>query len=217
MTEKREPNLWDSFTAEFWAELLAEAISDTLKTPIQNFKFNILKAKALHATAMEVSYIWEKMLEKVTESNAEIVLVLYYVYTEQALVTAVSASEVYFKDRLAYAIQNEKRLLKRYLDKEITVKRILDTDLNLSEDIGILIVENLNLQIEEVQKEYKRVFCFEPFTKDELKRLKEILKIRNVIVHKSGIVDHLFVSETELDYQVGQRLFFERDENTGND
>lgn len=215
MIEKREPNLSDLLTAEFWAELLAGAISETFKTPIQNFKFNILKAKALHATAKEISYIWLKLLEKTpaSEKDNEIVFALYYVYTEQALVSAVSASEVYFKDTLAYAIQNDNRLLNRYLDKEIKVKRILNAGLNLSDNIGVLIVENMNFQIlEEVQKEYKRVFNFEPFTKDDLKKLKEIFAIRHLIIHKSGIVDHLFISETGLDYQIGTRLFFKRDE-----
>ncbi len=213
MTEKRQPNLSDLFTAEFWAEFLAQAISDSFKTPIQNFKFNILKAKALHATAKEISHIWQKMLEKMPESDAEIVFVLYYVYTEQALVSAVSASEVYFKDILAYTIQNDNRLLNRYLDKEIKIKRILDAGLNLSDNIGILIVESMNFQsLDNVRDEYKRVLSFDPFTKEELKKLKEIFAIRHLIVHKSGIVDHMFISVTGLDYQVGQRLVFKRDE-----
>ncbi|MDD5474083.1 MAG: hypothetical protein PHU34_08030 [Candidatus Methanoperedens sp.] len=213
MTEKRQPNLSDLFTAEFWAEFLAEAFSETFKTPIQNFKFNILKAKALHATAKEISHIFQKMIEKMPESETEIVFVLYYVYTEQALVSAVSASEVYFKDILAYTIQNDNRLLNRYLDKEIKVKRILDAGLNLSDNIGILIVESMNFQsLDNVRDEYKRVLSFEPFTKEELKKLKEIFAIRHLIVHKSGIVDHMFISTTGLNYPVGKRLVFRRDE-----
>ena len=218
----------DVRTAEYWAKGVAQWLSGNPFTPIQNFEFNILKAKILHATTQEVSTLWPKIhtriikcerpkdisslldaLSKLIETGSA----TYHVYTEQALVSAVSASEVYFKDRLAYAIQNDKRLLNRFLDKEIKVKRILDAGLDLSEDIGILIVENTNFQIlDNVQKEYKRVFSFEPFTKEELNKLKEIFAIRHAIVHKSGIVDHLFISETGLDYQVGNRLFFERDE-----
>ncbi len=215
MKENGLPNITDLLTAEYWAEFFSQAISDAYKTPIQNFKFNILKAKSLHATAKEVGAIWQKMLEKMPESDdaAAVGLALYYVYTEQALVSAVSASEVYFKDRLAYAIQNDNRLLNRYLEKEIKVKRILDAGLDLSEDIGILIVESMNFQnLEDVQKEYKNVFSIEPFTKDELRELNEISAIRNLIVHKSGIVDHLFNSKTRLNYPIGKRLSFKRDE-----
>ena len=217
MTEKREPNIFDLLTAEFWVEFFAQASPSAKWTPIQNFEFNILKAKVLHATAAEELYtIWQNLSEKMsTEPTDSVVigLALYHVYTEQALVSAVSASEVYFKDRLAYAIQNDKRLLNHFREKGIKVKRILDAGLDLSEDIGILIVENMNFQIlDDVQNEYESVFGFEPFTKEELKKLKEIFLIRHLIVHKSGIVDHLFISETGLDHQVGQRLFFERDE-----
>jgi len=200
-------------TAEFWAELFAQKKHSTL-SPIQNFEFNVLKAKLLHSTAQDVGSIWQNMFEKIQgEKLAEAGLALYFVYTEQALVSAVSASEVYFKDTLAYAIQNNKRLLNRYADKEIKVKRILEIDMDLSENIGMLIVEKMNFQnLDNVKNEYKKLFGFEPFTSEELKKLQEIFAIRHAIVHKSGIADHLFISETGLDYKVGNRLFFERDE-----
>ncbi|MCJ7623892.1 MAG: hypothetical protein MUO76_10340, partial [Anaerolineaceae bacterium] len=147
------------------------------------------------------------------EKSVEIGFALYYVYTEQALVSAVSAIEVYFKDRLAHAIQNDARLLNHFIDREIKVKRIIDMGLDLSENIGMLIVEKMTFQIlDNVQREYKRLFGFEPLTEEELNKLKEIFAIRHVIVHKSGIVDHLFISETGLNYQVGNRLFFEREQ-----
>ena len=219
MTENEQLNISDLFTAEFWAKLFAEwgsfdQESQVTKTPIQNFEFNILKAKLLHSTAQDVGSIWKNMAGKMQgEKLAEAGLALYYVYTEQALVSAVSASEVYFKDRLAYAIQNDKRLLNRLMDKEIRVKRILDTGLDLSDNIGMLIMEKMNFQnLDNVKNEYKKLFGFEPFTSEELKKLKEIFAIRHAIVHKSGIADHLFISETRLDYEVGSRLFFKRDE-----
>ena len=219
MTENGQLKISDLFTAEFWAKLFAEGgsfdqESQVTKTPIQNFGFNILKAKLLHSTAQDVGSIWKNMAGKMQgEKLAEAGLALYFVYTEQALVSAVSASEVYFKDTLAYAIQNNKRLLNHYAGKEIKVKRILEIDMDLSENIGMLIVEKMNFQnLDNVQNEYKKLFGFEPFTNEELNELKKIFAIRHVIVHKSGIVDHLFISKTGLDYKVGNRLFFERDE-----
>ena len=216
----------DVRTAEYWAKGFAQCLSGF--TPIQNFEFNILKAKILHATAQEVSTLWPKIHKRIIkcEGPKDISSLLdalsklietgsatYHVYTEQALVSAVSASEVYFKDRLAYAIQSDKRLLNRFLDKEIKVKRILDTGLDLSENIGMLIVEKMKFQnLDNVKNEYKKLFGFEPFTNEELNELKKIFAIRHVIVHRSVIVDHLFISETGLDYPVGNRLFFKRDE-----
>ena len=219
MTENGQVKISDLFTAEFWAKLFAEGgsfdqESQVTKTPIQNFGFNILKAKLLHSTAQDVGSIWKNMAGKMQgEKLAEAGLALYFVYTEQALVSAVSASEVYFKDTLAYAIQNNKRLLNHYAGKEIKVKRILEIDMDLSENIGMLIVEKMNFQnLDNVQNEYKKLFGFEPVTNEELNELKKIFAIRHAIVHKSGIVDHLFISKTGLDYKVGNRLFFERDE-----
>ncbi len=216
----------DVCTAEYWAKGFAQCLSGF--TPIQNFEFNILKAKILHATAQEVSTLWPKIHKRIIKCEGpkdisslpdalsklfETGSATYYVCTEQALVSAVSASEVYFKDRLAYAIQSDKRLLNRFLDKEIKVNRILDTGLDLSENIGMLIVEKMKFQnLDNVQNEYKKLFGFEPFTSEELKKLKKIFAIRHAIVHKSGIADHLFISETGLDYEVGSRLFFKRDE-----
>lgn len=201
-------------TAEFWAELFAQERQSSI--PIQNFEFNILKAKALYETSKNVNIIWQKTLEGKQysdEKSVEIGFALYYVYTEQALVSAVSATEVYFKDRLAHAILNDARLLNHFIEREIKVKRIIDMGLDLSENIGILIVEKMSFQIlDNVQREYKRLFGFEPLTEEELNKLKEIFAIRHVIVHKSGIVDHLFISETGLNYQVGNRLFFEREQ-----
>lgn len=212
MTKNDSPNIADLLTAEFWAELFAQGRRSTI-SPIQNFEFNILKAKLLHSTAKDVGSIWQNMFEKMQgEKLAEAGLALYYVYTEQALVSAVSASEVYFKDMLASAIQNDKRLLNRYADNGIKVKRILEIDMDLSGNIGMLIVEKMNFQnLDNVKNEYKKLFGFEPFTNEELNELKKIFAIRHVIVHKSGIVDHLFISKTGLDYKVGNRLFFERD------
>lgn len=200
--------------AEFWAKLYAKDKKNGI--PIKNFEFNILKAKALHETSKDVGLIWQKTLEKKQysdEKSIEIGFALYYVYTEQALVSAVSATEVYFTDRLAHAIQNDTRLLGRFLEKEIKLKRIVDIGLDLSENIGNLIVEKMNFQIlDNIQSEYTRLFGFELFTQDELKKFKEIFAIRHVIIHKSGIVDHSFISGTGLDYQVGDRLVFEREE-----
>lgn len=204
--------------AEFWAELYAKEVKNN--TPILNFEFNILKAIALYETSQNVNLIWQKTLEKkqyADKRKIEIGFALYYVYTEQALVSAVSATEVYFSDRLAYEIQNDTRLINRFMDKEIKLKRIINMGLDLSENIGNLIVEKMNFQIlDNVQSEYKRLFGFELFTQDELKKLKQIFAIRHLIVHKSGIVDHLFISETGLDYQLGDRLFFEREETLQN-
>lgn len=217
----------DMLTAEYWVKGFAQSPSGN---PIQNFKFNILKAKILHATAHEVNTLWPKIHPRVikNEEPKDISSLLdalsklkqtgsatYHAYTEQALVSAVSASEIYFKDKLAYTIQNDKRILNHFLDKEIKVKRVVETGLNLTNDIGKLIVENMNFQdLDSVQKEYKKVFGskFDLCNEEEIKKLKQIFAIRNVIVHRAGIVDHAFISETRLNYEIGNKLFFERDE-----
>jgi len=214
MTNEEKPAIRDFLTAEYWAKGISEQ-EWTSTTPIENFQFSMLKARILQATSQNIIKLWDNLCKKMGMTSllewAVTGLASYYVYTEQALVVTVSASEIYFKDRLAYTIQNDSRILKRFLEKEIKVKRIVETGLDLSKEIGNLIVENINFQdLDEIRKIYEKVYGFEPFTKEELKSLEIIFAVRHLIVHRAGIVDHKFVSETEADYKIGQRIYFER-------
>jgi len=211
-------SMWNRlFNAEYWAKAFASQKFDEVITPIQNFEFNILKAKILHASAEEIAEIWPKVVSKIgSEQLTDIIgtgFASYFVYTEQALVTAVSASEVYFKDMLAEAIQSEKNILKRYLDKGIKVRRIVESNLDLSNNIGKLIVENMNFQIlDNVQNEYNKVFGYDILSKQNFRNMKTIFSIRHAIVHRAGIVDSTFLFQTGLDYEIGVRVCFKRKE-----
>jgi uncharacterized protein YutE (UPF0331/DUF86 family) len=218
------------FTAEFWAEGFSNIKFKDIYSPIDNFRFNILKSRILFITAKKIAKIWPDINEEIVsddnsenmtlESFIEEVVAMagtgvftYYTYTEQALVTAVSALEVYLKDRLAYAIQNDKRLIKQFLTQKIQVDRIMNVGLNLSNDIGRLIIEDIKFQnLKEIQKLYDKVFNICVFNEEEIKELQKIIAIRNIIVHKAGIIDHMFLKQVKGKYQLDQRVFFAREE-----
>ena len=142
------------FTAEFWAMEVAQVEYDKSFTPFQNFKSNILKSKILIYTAQEIKDVWPKIHNHLSDFNindkstnwktfldelfsyAQTGLTSYYVYTEQALVTAITAMESYFINKLAYLIQNDPRLINRFLEKNIKLKRLVDYKLNISDNIG---------------------------------------------------------------------------------
>lgn len=215
----------------------SENILDLISTPIEIFEFEILKAKILYETSQEIQIVWPKILNKTVEnkkrkdvtnfldfvellSNAILDvgksgLATYFVYTEQALVSAVTASEVYFRNKLFDTVQNDKRILKSFSDTPIKIERIIETDLDILTILADCVVSDKNFQnISEVQKYYKKAFGsdFELCSEPELKELNKIFSIRHVIVHKAGIFDRKFNSETGLNYEIGKRHIFRRNE-----
>jgi hypothetical protein len=226
----------------YTAEKLVKASENILElifTPIEIFEFDILKAKILYETSLEMESVLPKILIKIAENKKRkvaqdfqdfLILLIdgisditksdiasYLVYTEQALVSAVTASEVYFRNKLLETIQKDTGILKSFSDKPIKIKigRILETDFNQTNDIGRLAVSGINFQdIYEVRKYYQNAFDprFELCSESELKELKNIFYIRHVIVHKAGIVDQKFISDTGLNYEIGKRHIFERNE-----
>lgn len=198
--------------------------------PIENFKFNILKARILYETSQEMQDIYPKIHNKIfgpnrqdkgtTLNGAFTIWASYFTYTEQSLVSVISASEIYLRDKLEYEIQNNKNILYKLskVDKEegiknnkeegikIDLNRILDVGLNetyntldLTDNIGLLLVENKDFQnLDNVQRLYAKAFesngsKFQLFGEKEFKKnLEKIFKIRHLITHKGGIVDQKF-------------------------
>lgn len=210
---------------------------DLYKTPIQKFEFNISKSRILYGTAQELKDIWPKIAGVIqkpdTHINYDIVYLpeslisffkygaaSYFVYTEQALVSAVSAAEIYFRDKLESEFQKDKRILRIFGDRKIDLRRILDiwSDLNA---ICKLVIEKEDFQnIDDVQRLYKNVFGFEPLKDKEKRELDKIFIIGRYLGHRGGIVDYEFVQkfldykllDFELYYKIGKRIWLERDQ-----
>jgi hypothetical protein len=230
LTENIQKGFEEFFTAEFWAESIAKGMAKDKLSPIDNFQANILKSMVLYATSKNISEIWTKIATTIDQekgrsfnddffsmiellfTSVETGMSAYFVYTEQALVSSVSSMEVYFKDRLIASINKDKRLLLPFSEKQISVGRIVDYELDLESNISKLIVERMNLQdLEEVRKNYKKIYGFYPFTKEQLERLEFIFNSRHIIIHNSGFVDHE-ISYKKKSFFSGQRIYFERKE-----
>ncbi|MCZ7402707.1 MAG: hypothetical protein O8C61_10850 [Candidatus Methanoperedens sp.] len=233
-----KPQNVDNGTAENIVKNLENSL-ESISTPIEIFEFDILKAMILYETSQEIGRVWPTILNKIVEYKTRKVaqnsqdflgsllkafsditqsgIASYYVYTEQALVSAVTASEVYFRNKLLESIQKDKGILKSLSDKYIKIKigEILETDFNLTNDIGKLAVSGINFQdINVVRKYYNNAFRpkFEFCGETELNELKKIFSIRHVIVHKAGIFDQKFNLDTGLNYEIGKRRTFKRKE-----
>jgi len=224
------------FSAENLTRLVSDAILQSNPTTIDIFDYNILKAKILLISAECISEIIEKIhprlgkkdfgikdsedetpisnfIEEVTKL-ATSGSAIYLGYTEQSIVCAVTASETYFRDRLAKALTIRPELVNQFADKEIKIKKILEINFDVKNEIGNLIVEkNLDFQnLEGVSNIYQKVFGEEIFKEEELIHLKKIFQIRHLIIHRGGIVDSSFITKTHMPLKIGNRFMLSREE-----
>ena len=180
-----------------------------------------------------------KFLSSITITGAEIHYMSYLAFVQSALMLTVSAVEIYLRDKLEYEIQKDKRILLQFRGgeggedkKKIELKRILDvglntTDntLNITDNIGMLIVENKDFQKpRDVSKLYTKAFGnkFRLFDEVKFKNLEKIFAIRNVMTHRGGTIDQEFINKFEngnklLDFElnipkIGERLFLKMED-----
>lgn len=243
----------DDMSAEKLVKLFAPIFQQISKIPIDNFEFNILKAKILYATAIEIETVWPRISVRLaqyerekskTEKKETLLLFIealvkffgngaasYFVYTEYALVTAISALEIYFRDRFIYEIKNNKKSLDRLSDIEIRikVKRLLEISHDMSDNIDKLVLDSKNFQsLQDIKEIYKKLFD-KPFIgrDEELKEIEKIFVIRHLIIHRGGIVDEKFLQKFRddkkllyrklLDFElnnlnIGEKLILDRDQ-----
>ncbi len=223
------------FKAETWAKNWAESMSNEELTPITNFEINIMMAKILAASALEIMEIWPKVYDRIAGNNedwfgeepklseskletgfgdfADIGFISYFAYTEQALVSAVSAVEIYLKDRFIYSLKLDQRRLRRFSEKQVKIKQLMDIGQDISGIVAELIAEGIPFQkLDAVQDAYNKIYGFEPFSDEELEKLVRIFETRHLIVHKAGIADKKFISITESKFDIGNRIYLERKE-----
>lgn len=221
--------------AEGIMKMISEQQLENPLTPIQNFKYNMLKARILAILSQEIVNVWPMISKKLIEKkhriwskrdmneleetiddfaiHIESGITSYTVFTHQALVLVVSSMETYLKDKLADTIKKDPRLLNPHSDKDIKIRRIIECGLDLKDDIGKLIVEKIKFQqLKQVNEHYEKTFGFKPLSKKNIKNINKILQMRHVIVHNSGYIDKKYLSNVKSKLREGQLLVIHRDE-----
>lgn len=241
--DKFKIDIAKDWTAEKLVKIFDDVFSKYPFNPIEKFEFNILKSKILFETSQEIARVLDIILEKLTpniynidfvsESFTQIItkiiltggangLMTYLAYTEQSLVSAITASEIYFRDKIEYETQKNSKSLLSFGERKIEVKRIIEIELD-PKSISRLVFENDNFQdLDIVRKLFRNCYGsnFDPFKHLDLNELKKIFLIRHIIVHKGGIIDHQFIKEFgtnklldfEINLSVGNRLILERNQ-----
>lgn len=219
----------DLSTAEGFVRLFSETIRISSPKSIDIFNYNIQKAKILLGLSYKIMDVLPLIVEYSKEPEAqpssspwwiEIISGIekaieggsasYFVFTEQAVVNSVSATEIYYRDRLAESINSDLRIANRFADKEIhiTIDQLFQIDFELKSEMGIFLVERIDFQkvdniISSYEKAFGNKFGNKMLNDDEIVTLKKIFEIRHLFVHKAGKVDNKFISNTNIQRDIG--------------
>ncbi|MBN1761921.1 MAG: hypothetical protein JW878_02415 [Methanomicrobia archaeon] len=225
----------DLLTAEGVVRLFSETVMKYPSKSIDIFNYNIQKAKILLALSYKIKKVWPSIVEYFKEPEAppssspwmELISGIgkafeggsasYFVFTEQAVVTSVSATEIYYRDILAESINSDLRIAKRFADKEIhiTIDQLFQIDFELKSEIGIFLVEKIDFQkVDNIISSYKKAFGNEfgsmMLDDDEIVTLKKIFGIRHLFIHKAGKLDNKFISNTNIQRDIGSHFVVTR-------
>lgn len=225
----------DLLTAEGFVRLFSETIMISSPKSIDIFNYNIQKAKILLGLSYKImdvlpliveyskepeappsSSLWIELISGI-EKAIERGSASYFVFTEQAVVNSVSATEIYYRDRLAESINSDSRIAKRFANKEIhiTIDQLFQIDFELKSEIGIFLVERIDFQkvdniISSFEKAFGNEFGNKMLNHDEIVTLKKIFEIRHLFVHKAGKVDNKFISNTNIQRNIGSHFVVTR-------
>lgn len=226
----------DLLIAEDFARLFSETVMKSSSKSIDIFNYNIQKAKILLGLSYKIMDVLPLIVKYAKEPEAppssspwwiEIISGIekaiergsasYFVFTEQAVVTSVSATEIYYRDRLAESINSDLRIAKRFADRDIhiTIDQLFQIDFELKSEIGIFLVEKKDFQkVDNITVSYEKAFGNkfgnEMLNHDEIVTLKKIFGIRHLFVHKAGKVDNKFISNTKIQRDIGSHFFVTR-------
>ena len=196
----------DLLIAEGFVRLFSEAVMKSSPKSIDIFNYNIQKAKILLGLSYKIMDVLPLIVEYSKEPEAppssspwiglisgiekaiERGSASYFVFTEQAVVTSVSATEIYYRDRLAESINSDLRIAKRFANKEIyiTIDQLFQIDFELKSEIGIFLVEKIDFQkvdnsISSYEKAFGNKFGNKMLNHDEIVTLKKIFEITSIL------------------------------------
>ncbi len=141
-----------------------------------------------------------KSLEKIFESFQTVYERPLY---QEAVVIIVSSFETYLKDTVVTLVAKNKAVEDKFfkeLKDSLNYNKLRDSGYDWENLLGQLVVENFNFyDTQQIDKLYTRILKIDSvFRKKSVKkRIQNFIKLRHLIVHKSGIVDNKFKNDTQ--------------------
>jgi len=159
-----------------------------------------------------------KGIEKAFKPLIEIIQSVSMVYEDplyhEAIVSSVTAFETYLKDTIVYLVSNSKRVEARFtktLNKKLSYEKIKYYGYEWDRLMGYIVADNIEFyKLNEVERAYREALGkkksgrFKILSNDsQQKKLQNFIRLRHLIVHNGGFVDHKFRKETNCQYKVG--------------
>ena len=147
-----------------------------------------------------------KELEKIL---LQLILAVDHVLLEQALVTSVTALEVFVHDVTVEATAKNVFLQKRFttqLHSNLNYKTIIDSNRKLNCAIGLVVADSYDFYKPDSLRKHISTLVGKktPLSNQaDLKRLKMIFNYRHLIIHRAGLVDKKFVQLTGYKGHIG--------------
>jgi len=135
-------------------------------------------------------------------------LLLDRVLLEQAIVTAVSAYEAFWKDLLVSLVRRNESIEEKFYDTlkaEVKYEAMRGCD-DVRDAMGQIVAANLKAtDIGELEKAYSRLFGKDTklFSSEDSKRLQKLFEIRHIIVHNGGYIDLKFKRRVRTGQRIG--------------
>lgn len=154
-----------------------------------------------------------KQFEKVMK---QLILAIENVLLEQAMVSAVTALEVYIHDVTTEVVSKNVFMQKRFTSKfheDLDYKRILDSNRDLGKALGRVAAESYEYYNPKSLRKHLAILLGKNAPLDsraELVRFETILAFRHLIVHRAGIVDQTFANQTNCRNVIGKPVRISR-------
>jgi hypothetical protein len=141
-----------------------------------------------------------KSLEKIFESLQTVYERPLY---QEAVVIVVSSFETYLKDTIVSLVTKNRSVEDKFfkeLKDSLNYNKLRESGYDWENLLGHLVVENFNFyDAQQIDKLYTRILKIDSIfrNKSVKKRIQNFIKLRHLIVHKSGIVDNKFKNDTQ--------------------
>lgn len=157
-----------------------------------------------------------ELFETLKKDFGQLMLAIENVLLEQALVTAVTAFEVYIRDVTEEVVAKNVFMQKRFdaeLKCKLNYKAILESKRDLGLAAGRVAADSYDFNNSGNLKNHvtKLVGKNNPLkTKNDLKEFGKVLEYRHLIVHRAGIIDKVFAKNTGYKGPLGKPVKLSR-------
>ncbi|MFZ3383041.1 MAG: hypothetical protein WA144_03860 [Candidatus Methanoperedens sp.] len=177
------------------------------KDIFQETEENIQINEELTKRMAERIKINQKEIKESIKSLERIFVSLQTVYErplyQEAVVIIVSSFETYLKDTIVTLVAKNKSIEDKFyneLKDSLNYNKLRESGYDWEFLLGHLVVENFNFyDAQQIDKLYTRILKNDSIfrNKSVKKRIQNFIKLRHLIVHKSGIVDNKFKNDTQ--------------------